>query len=186
MEIKIPRVTNTIIGLIKSFGKDDLRFAEVGVHKAKSANFILQNCGDLISEYIGIDPYIADGHYSRTEESSTGKYIGVLIRMREYKQFKLIREKSNFAAQVFPDNHFDFIYIDGDHEYESVYTDIKLYLPKLKATGIFAGHDYSRTSKKPGVIKAVHEIFGEDCERGSGTLFIVRFKDGKIIYGDKR
>ena len=186
MELKVPRVTNTIIGLIKSIGKADLKFVEIGVHVAKSANLILQSCGSLISEYVGIDPYMADGHYSRTEKAGTGKYINVLIRMREYPQFRLIREKSNFAVQIFPDNHFDFIYIDGNHEYEYVRSDITLYLPKLKTTGILAGHDYSRTSKKPGVIKAVHEIFGEDCERGSGTLFIVRFKDGKIVYGDKR
>ena len=69
---------------------------------------------------------------------------------------ELIKDYSYNVVDQFEDNSFDFIYIDGAHDYESVKKDIDLYAPKLKTFGILAGHDYEHTW--PGVIKAVDEI----------------------------
>lgn len=52
----------------------------------------------------------------------------------------------------------DFVYVDALHTYEAVYTDIQLSIPKIRAGGILAGHDYSK--EHPGVVQAVHEIIG--------------------------
>jgi len=60
------------------------------------------------------------------------------------------------AADQFPDGSIDFIYIDADHHYDSVKKDLAAWTPKLKLTGMIAGHDLP----KPGVKKAVNEIFG--------------------------
>ena len=68
----------------------------------------------------------------------------------------MIKDYSYNVVDQFEDNSFDFIYIDGAHDYESVKKDIELYAPKLKTFGILAGHDYEHTW--PGVIKAVDEI----------------------------
>ena len=57
----------------------------------------------------------------------------------------------------YPDNYFDFIFIDGGHDYSNVNSDIQSWLPKLKDTGIIAGHDYQPSF--PGVVKAVNENF---------------------------
>jgi len=185
MGLKVARVTNTVINLLRSMDNASIKFAEIGLHRAKSANMILNNCGELIEEYVGVDPYqVFEGSLAKTEEIATKTYIDNLIRMKKYPQFKIVREKSISAARVFPDKYFDFIYIDAAHDYPNVFNDITAWKPKLKDTGILAGHDYSR--KHPGVVQAIHEIFGEQCERGSGTLFIVRFKDKERVYGDKR
>ena len=53
---------------------------------------------------------------------------------------------------------FDFIYIDGSHNYNDVKSDIINSKRFLKKLGIISGHDYNRTC--PGVIQAVDEIFG--------------------------
>lgn len=53
----------------------------------------------------------------------------------------------------------DFIFIDGDHRYESVKRDICKAMSYLKAGGVIAGHDYYPPGW-PGVVKAVDEIFG--------------------------
>lgn len=55
----------------------------------------------------------------------------------------------------FEDKSIDFIYIDADHEYESVVKDINAWLPKLKIGGMISGHDYPNFI---GVKKAVDEI----------------------------
>lgn len=35
----------------------------------------------------------------------------------------------------------DMVFLDGDHRYESISRDIKLWLPRLKPGGILCGHD---------------------------------------------
>jgi glyoxylase-like metal-dependent hydrolase (beta-lactamase superfamily II) len=47
------------------------------------------------------------------------------------------------------------VFIDGDHKYESVKEDIKLWLPKTKK--LICGHDYQGED----VRRAVNEVLGE-------------------------
>lgn len=54
---------------------------------------------------------------------------------------------------------FDCIFIDADHDYENVKTDILAWRPLLREGGILAGHDYQPAF--PGVIQAVDELIGK-------------------------
>ena len=59
--------------------------------------------------------------------------------------------------QLFPDNYLDWVYIDGDHQYEGVTYDLEVSYPKLKQGGFILGHDY--TNKMfPSVVKAVDDF----------------------------
>lgn len=51
---------------------------------------------------------------------------------------------------------FDLIFIDAEHNYESVKFDIMNYLSKLNINGIICGHDFS--NEHPGVVQAVKEL----------------------------
>lgn len=57
-----------------------------------------------------------------------------------------------------PSKCADFIFIDGDHRYESVKRDIEKALNLIKSPGILAGHDYA--DSWVGVRTAVDEMFG--------------------------
>lgn len=50
----------------------------------------------------------------------------------------------------------DFLYIDGNHEYDYVRQDIELFWPHVAENGIMAGHDYD--VKLEGVVRAVNEF----------------------------
>jgi FkbM family methyltransferase len=54
----------------------------------------------------------------------------------------ILRVDSEKAADMFPDEYFDFIYIDADHSYEGVVRDLKAWWPKIKKGGLFCGDDY--------------------------------------------
>jgi hypothetical protein len=78
---------------------------------------------------------------------------------KEIENGKIIVKKafSYEAVSTFPDDFFDFIYIDACHLYDCVKSDLNSYLPKLKKTGLMCGHDYIKCSNF-GVIEAVDEF----------------------------
>ena len=70
--------------------------------------------------------------------------------------------KANSLDQVnsYPDGYFDFVYIDADHTSPGVDKDIEAWLPKVKPTGVFGGHDYC--PRFSDVITAVNKKFATD------------------------
>lgn len=54
----------------------------------------------------------------------------------------LIRTTSEYGSKMFPDEYFDFVYIDANHRYEYAKEDIDLWYPKVKKGGMMSGHDY--------------------------------------------
>ena len=54
----------------------------------------------------------------------------------------LIQKTSAEGAQNIQDGSIDFCYVDGDHTYEGVYIDLRVWLPKIRLGGVMAGHDY--------------------------------------------
>lgn len=57
-------------------------------------------------------------------------------------RYKIIRMYSIHAAKTFPDESLDFIYLDANHTYDAVTTDLNAWYPKLRIGGLMAGHDY--------------------------------------------
>jgi SAM-dependent methyltransferase len=85
----------------------------------------------------------------------------------------LVEPLKNGSAQIhvgdsssllgeFPDEHFDWIYIDGDHSYEGVQRDIAQAVRKVKRDGILVFNDYAIWSPLEvcnyGVLKAVNDL----------------------------
>jgi cephalosporin hydroxylase len=88
-----------------------------------------------------------DHEYIKTAENEFDK---MLTRVNNVVKHKI---DSVEGAQLFPDECFDLVYIDGDHNYESVVRDLNAWYPKVKMGGYLAGHDYNIES----VFRAVNE-----------------------------
>lgn len=69
-------------------------------------------------------------------------------------QVRVVRKTSVDAAADFPDGFFDYVYIDANHAYEHVKTDLEAYYPKLKSGGLLCGDDFHLE----GVQRAVGEF----------------------------
>lgn len=80
-----------------------------------------------------------------------------VLRTYRYPCVRRIRNLSTNASFLFDKHSIDFIYIDADHEYESVYQDILHWLPKVRPGGFIGGHDYN--IDYPGVKRAVLDFF---------------------------
>lgn len=60
------------------------------------------------------------------------------------------------AAEDFPDEYFDWVYIDANHQYDFIREDLKIYYKKVKRGGFITGDDYYvwGGSRKCGVKKS--------------------------------
>jgi len=108
--------------------KRKVKILEIGVWRGDFANEILVRYHHIIAEYTMIEP----------AEKITGSMTPELKqRMLEFPiqfpsvKFKHVNELSIEAVSLFPDEYFDWIYIDALHTYEGVRDDIQYYWPKL-------------------------------------------------------
>jgi hypothetical protein len=92
----------------------------------------------------------------------------VLTRFQsQIKENKVVihRDYSDVVAKTFPDQYFDWVYIDANHTYEAVYADLHAYFPKIKDDGFIIGHDFTNhrvaQSCHFGVVEAVAQFCKE-------------------------
>lgn len=75
------------------------------------------------------------------------------------EQVAIHRGYSADVLEQFPDEYFDWVYIDGNHLYEYVKKDIALSFRKTKSRGFITGDDYNDGGWwEGGVKKAVDEF----------------------------
>lgn len=139
--------------------------AEIGVQKGVHAQNL---CKWDFSELFLIDPWLSQGsNYidkaNVSAEEHAKNYTLVVEKFSHLGNVKIIRDFSVSASKKFPDEYFDFIYLDGRHDYEGVMQDLEHWYPKLKFCGMMAGHDYVNGDLKEGkfgVKTAVDEFYG--------------------------
>lgn len=163
------RHATAVMNIISNFGIRTM--AEVGVYKGELMRVVLRSpLANYLKHYYAIDPWeVHDDHWhGATKKQWDGMYWSVAKYMPWFPALKVIRMVSTEAARMFPDSSLDFVYIDGDHAYESVRRDIAAWLPKVRNGGLIGGHDYvnddSKITSIYDVRRAVKEAFGDDFE----------------------
>lgn len=139
-----------LLELIEKFFPDNPVGIEIGVDHAETTVYLLENCSNLCHLY-AIDPYFnRDGRYKEVQE-----------RLSQYSNCTLMRNTSNEAACIIPDD-VDFVFVDGDHSYTSVLSDLKNYVPKIKSGGLLTGHDWTCVRSDFGIVQACGKYFTEN------------------------
>lgn len=146
---------------------------ELGVFEGEYAKAILDACPDLILYLLDCWQEQPEHIYTDQLNSSNtiqAERISKTIKntINDYHRVRLIKGFFNEFCDFFPDNFFDFIYVDGNHSYEFVKKDLKNWYPKVKKGGLFSGHDYVQGFYGPnnstpfGVKSAVDEFAKEN------------------------
>lgn len=90
------------------------------------------------------------------------RYESVKQAFKDDANIEVLRMYSKDAAALFPDEHFDWVYIDSNHTYAAVKEDLEMWLPKVKNGGYICGHDYILPREvhglQFGVVPAVNEF----------------------------
>ncbi len=140
-------------------GKRGLIGAEVGVYRGTHAREMLELLD--IRKLILVDPWKYYNDYVTAESRKVNLQQSfldcrkLLEPFRKQVEIVWIKQKSEIAAERIPDNSLDFVYINGNHEYDFVYKDIVTWVPKVKKGGFVGGHDYTKLFN--GVRRAVNK-----------------------------
>lgn len=121
-------------------------FVEVGAWLGSSAAYMgvaIINSGKDI-KFDSVDTWLGSPEHTEFEDVINGTlYESFLKNIAPVAHVvNPIRLPSVEAAKLYADQSLDFVFIDAEHSYESVVADIKAWLPKMKPTGMLAGHDY--------------------------------------------
>jgi hypothetical protein len=145
--------------------------AEIGVHLGDFSKDIL----DFVApkKLHLIDPWehkksklyekaVYGGGARNGQEEMDQRHSYVCVRFykqTDTNQVKIHRGRSAAVLEEFPDNYFDWIYIDGCHLYEHVRKDLEISARKVKVDGLITGDDYNGAGWwRAGVTKAVNEF----------------------------
>lgn len=134
--------------------EEDLAVAEIGVWKGKNAEYLLDMLD--IDKLFLIDPYETYDEYPSKlsdNEQLSASHKMAHSRLDEYANISWIEKFSSEAIGEI-DRRLDYVYVDGNHHYEYVKSDIKNYYSLLKEGGMIAGHDANYI----GVAQAVTEF----------------------------
>jgi predicted O-methyltransferase YrrM len=134
------------------------RIAEIGSYKGRSTLALAAACPGVV--------------YAIDVWASPPIYLDFRYNLGDYLEGKVIpvRQPSIDAGASLP-GEFDLVFIDADHAYDAVMSDLCTWVPRVKRGGVVAGHDYD--AFWPGVVRAVDEVFGQTVKRGAGSIWYV-------------
>ena len=134
--------------------------AEIGVYRGEYSEHIVKNSHP--DKLILIDPWKTMLDADHVDPKFEYFYNEVVIKFKDNKNIEIIRKTSTDALQDINNETLDWVYIDGNHNYEPCLDDLRTYAPKVKEDGYICGHDWV-TRHKPGfgVNQAVEEFVKE-------------------------
>lgn len=144
--------------------------AEIGVLAGEFSQVMLDqgkaSKAHLIDPWVFQDreDYLKDGTNS-DQVIQNARYDYVLNRFaRQISSGQVVIHKG-FSEDVipqFPDEYFDWVYIDAMHTREAVLRDLRMIWPKMKRDGFVLGHDFTNnivaSNQGFGVVEAVNEF----------------------------
>jgi len=169
-------VLRTIVQQLAVDRETPMDVVEVGSWNGESAKAMVQTG---LCNVLCIDPL-----YDRCVDPNgnvvydaphNGLFDAFINNTAKYPEITLLRAPSLEAAKGFhPRQRPDIVFIDGDHDEESVRGDIEAWLPIVKDDGYLIGHDYGHPAFE-GVQRAVDSTLGH----------VMTFNRGYWVYSKK-
>ena len=139
--------------------------AEIGVWKSNTSDLFLSRKPKhlyLVDPW-SVEPYKGDGweRYVQKYQKVTGGFTEIAVSRFYDSLYKTIQEKFSKRTDVsvhrsystewfnsMEDNSLDWIYVDGDHSYDGVTSDLHNCLRVVKTGNYIYGDDYSDQKKE--------------------------------------
>lgn len=158
--------------LPKIINKNKPNIIEIGVEFGGFTDLYYDHITSIGGHIWLLDLWSTEGNdfFFSTRDGQVEKgHQQILKKYGDKKNVTLIKGSSFEKHSTFDDNFFDWIYIDADHSYNGIKTNIEKWFPKLKVGGVFSGHDYDPHPNNIvyshfAINKVVHEKFDENFD----------------------
>ena len=162
---------------------------EIGVYQGENAEWMLKTLP--IKKLYLIDPYLAYDTYAESLKHEGKDYDSLSDAEKEMRErirkfgskVEIIKDKAEKKRVVDKLPLLDFVYIDGNHQYEFVKKDIEIYYNRIKDGGVIGGDDIDNgiTQEHDEVMKAVLEFVQKNNLKlfvGGGDWWVVKGLSG--------
>lgn len=125
--------------------------AEIGVYQGNYSKDLLRRISGL--KLYGIDcweNYEGYKDFNMYQQQHIHEAYEIAKENVKGYDCELIKMYSTDAAKLFKDESLDFVFIDGNHDYEHVVEDIAAWSKKVRRGGVIYGHDYVDMSNRKG------------------------------------
>ncbi len=129
----------------------------------------------LIDNYL---PYQDGDNQYFTQTDQNILYRRMFINIKPYlDRVVLVSKDSTFAASLFDNYFFDYVYIDARHDVDDVKEDMDAWWGKVKIDGYIGGHDYQMHGPQIAVdtFVATHKL---DLITDMGDDWLIQRKQG--------
>lgn len=182
-----PEVTKRVASLQQN---GCLRGAEIGVDRGALSGYLLTESPNLDLTMVDTwEVFPEDSDYTKSgdlvvkrTQAQRDADLEETFRVTEHaaERRHILRMWSRDAAELVPDGSLDFIFLDADHSYSGISSDIRLWASKVRKGGILSGHDYMIPFYPQwGVTRAVDEYaaeIGQTVQRGPDYTWFLRVK----------
>lgn len=144
--------------------------AEIGVWEGAFARTICEEVGAFLH---AVDPWAPQpGYIERKNDKSRldRAFERTNAALAGFPQ--IVRATSLDGATQLADRSLDFAYIDGNHLRAHVTADIRAWLPKVKAGGVLAGHDYNIDQGRKDFIQVADAVDAYTWAHGVPVWFV--------------
>ena len=142
-----------------------IKYLEIGVSEGDNIIQVANSyCKNPDSKIYCIDPWQDYDEYPEYKGQQSVKYDIAMNNISPYADKCIIhRGFSEDIVPTFPDNYFDIMYVDGNHETDYVYRDGCMSFQKLKKGGYMIFDDYS--IEWPQTISGINKFIFEYLDR---------------------
>jgi predicted O-methyltransferase YrrM len=140
------------------------RGAELGVWQGQTTFYVLSRVPGLF--LYAVDHYQAVGSYKDKYMQGAENLYDAKAAWYPGRVYKL-RMDTQRAAECVKDQELDFVFVDADHETDSVVADIRAWEPKVKAGGAMCGHDADWPT-----VRTALEIIGREYQTLPGNVWL--------------
>jgi len=135
---------------------------EIGAYLGASSCYLAAGLAQLGGQLICVDTWQNDAMPDEREDTLAA-FLRNIHPLRHV--ITPLRKNSRDLTLTDIQNHFDLIFIDGDHSYEAAGSDFAIVQPWLTSGGIIAFHDFS-----PRDHEGVTRVVGEALASGDWIL----------------